>query len=645
MPRSSVIGLSLVLAFAAGAFAQNAKEILQSDPAKLVEIIQQADAPTFEKAKACQRLAVVGNKDAVPALAALLSDETLNLYARTGLEGIADPAVDDALRTAVGKLQGRQLVGVIESIGRRKDAAALRPLARLLASDNEQVAAAAAKALGRIGSSESAGILKDQLAKSKHKIALADACLTCAQGLAAAKPREAFGLYAAIADADVPKHLKIAALVGRFHVQGGGAKDLLLEQLRSADEDFFNLGLAEARRVPGADVTTALAGELTKLPPPRQALLLLALGDRKEAAPLAVALAASKSEHAEVREAAIRVLARVGDASVAAILLDAALGEGPAARTAQDRLRELSGKEIDAAIVARLAGASGPGKAVLLELVAARRIAAAADAVNAALADADANVRTAAIGALGQLIELKDLQLLVGRALAGSNPAETAAAQTALKRAALRMADREACAAALAENLKGGSAESQVNLLELLGKLGGQKALATVVAQTRSGDAALKDASTRVLGAWVNADAAPALLEIAKADDDGKYRIRALRGYLRIARQLQLPPDTRLAMFKTAMETAQRDEEKQLALDVLTRIPSVATLELAAAHLAQPALKESAATAAVKIAPKVVASDAKAVAGAMQRVVDSGAAANTVKKAQQLLTQARGAAK
>ena len=110
----------------------NAKEIMARKPAELVEILKNPKASTFEKAKACQRLAVVGTKDAVPALAALLPDENLNCYARCGLEGIADPAADEALRDAAAKLHGRQLVGVIDSIGQRKDVKAVELLAKLL---------------------------------------------------------------------------------------------------------------------------------------------------------------------------------------------------------------------------------------------------------------------------------------------------------------------------------------------------------------------------------------------------------------------------------------------------------------------------------------------------------------------------------
>ena len=647
--RYVVIAILMLVAVApATAWGQtNSKEILALPPEKLVEILKNPEAKIFDKAKACQRLAVVGTKEAIPALAALLPDEKLNLYARFGLEGIPDAAVDDALREATAKLHGRQLVGVIDSIGQRKDAKAVGLLKGFLSNPDAPVASAAAGALGRIGTLEAAAVLKEWVVKETAvKNCLGDASLACAESLAAAgKTDEAIALYQAVRASSVPKHVKISAIDGQVRLAESGAANVILTNLRSPDKALLNLGLALARRTPGADVTAALAGELEKLPPQRQALLLLALGDRKDPAPLPVVLAATKSPSAAVREAAIRVLARHGDASAVAILLDAALGEGEVATAAKEGLKTLSGQAVDAAVVAKLAGADAKAKVVLLELAGARRIAAAEPAVRAALGDRDEAVRLAAIHAIGQLIALKDLGLLTTRALAGANPAETAAAQRALQMAALRMGDREGCAARIADCLKGASAANQEFLLELLGKISGAKALQTVVAGAKSGDATIKDAATRVLGNWVNADAAPALLEIARSDPDAKYQVRALRGYIRIARQLQLPAPQRLAMFRTAMEVAKRNDEKQIALDILTRIPSAQTLQLAVAHLGERGLKGAAAQAAVKIAPKLAASDAKAVADAMQKVVDARVGGNAGSRAKQLLDQAKGGPK
>src|SRR6516225_6079230 len=76
-----------------------------------------SDAPPQEKASACKKLVTCGTEKAVPALATLLSDEKLAAWARIALEAIPGPAADHALRSAAEKLQGKLLVGVINSMG------------------------------------------------------------------------------------------------------------------------------------------------------------------------------------------------------------------------------------------------------------------------------------------------------------------------------------------------------------------------------------------------------------------------------------------------------------------------------------------------------------------------------------------------
>src|SRR5260221_7115172 len=83
---------------------------------KLIAVLR-SDAPADEKAITCKRLAVYGSDEAVPVLAPLLLDERLASWARIPLEVIPGEAADAALRDAVPKLQGRLLVGTINSIG------------------------------------------------------------------------------------------------------------------------------------------------------------------------------------------------------------------------------------------------------------------------------------------------------------------------------------------------------------------------------------------------------------------------------------------------------------------------------------------------------------------------------------------------
>lgn len=117
---------------------------------KLTALLNDQDASTYAKAKACQRLAVIGDKSAVPALARLLGDPQLGHYARFALEPMRDAAADDALRAALAKVQGKQLIGVINSIGIRRDSKALTALEKLRHDSDIEVAKAADAASARI---------------------------------------------------------------------------------------------------------------------------------------------------------------------------------------------------------------------------------------------------------------------------------------------------------------------------------------------------------------------------------------------------------------------------------------------------------------------------------------------------------------
>lgn len=127
-----------------------ASDIMSMSPADLVTLLEDPQGSVFAKAKACQRLAVVGSTEAVPALEALLTDPQLSHYARFALEPIDDDAPDQALRSTLDKVEGKLLIGIINSIGRRQDAEALPALAALLNHSDRKVAHSAAEAMRRI---------------------------------------------------------------------------------------------------------------------------------------------------------------------------------------------------------------------------------------------------------------------------------------------------------------------------------------------------------------------------------------------------------------------------------------------------------------------------------------------------------------
>ena len=55
-----------------------------------------------------------------------------------------------------------------------------------------------------------------------------------------------------------------------------------------------------------------------------------------------------------------------------------------------------------------------------------------------------------------------------------------------------------------------------------------------MAAAAKDADPEIQDTASRMLGAWMDVDAAPVLLDLAKNAADEKYKIRAPRGYIRL---------------------------------------------------------------------------------------------------------------
>ena len=265
----------------------------------------------------------------------------------------------------------------------------------------------------------------------------------------------------------------------------------------------------------------------------------------------------------------------------------------------------IQGTDVDKEIRSRMAGADTKLLPVLLDLVGHRRIA-AIDAVVPALEHADAGVRAAALRALGQVVDLERLPILVEQVVKPRDAVEAADADKSLLEASVRMPDREACAEVLSGAYAKASAATQAKLLRVLGAVGGTKALDTIAGAARSADPELQDVSSRLLGEWMTADAAPALLDLAATAPGEKFQTRALRGYIRIARQFILPVEERTAMCDKALAAAHQPAEQKMVSEVLRRFPSDDGLRLVAKAGAVEAVNPEARAAAAAIIKKLV---------------------------------------
>jgi len=180
------------------------------------------------------------------------------------------------------------------------------------------------------------------------------------------------------------------------------------------------------------------------------------------------------------------------------------------------------------------------------------------------------------------------------------------------------------------------SAERKASALRILGAMGGPKALATIADVSKSDNSDLLDVGTRVLGAWMTIDAAPVLLDISKSSSADKYRVRALRGYLRLARQLKMSDSDRLAMCRQALEVAKRDEERALVLDALKRCPSAESIKLASSMISDADMRDRAVEVAIFIGEKIKDKDPAAAKSAGEQALKAVPAGKLADRARKL---------
>lgn len=615
-------GMLVALVVAALAFAASAPAAEPTPKEQESLAVLRSTAAEAEKAAACKRLAVHGTAASAGDLAALLSNDHLASSARIALEAIPGAEIDAVLRTSAGSLSGRLLVGVINTIGVRRDGGAVRLLESRLTDADAEVAAAAAAALARIGSPEAATALTKAAASGRD--AMVAACLDAGERL-----RLAGNATAAIAACEavralgdaVSEHRRAQATRTVILAKAREGLPLMLESLRGPSKRLFNMGLSVSRELedgPQAGaIDLALVDEAAKLQGERAALVLTAVADRNADGSAGEALvkkvlAVATGSDKPARIAAIEALGRIGNAAVIDPLLEAATDADPqVAGAARAAAAALPGDAVDRLILGKLSAADARLLPVVAGIVGDRRIAAVKE-LAPLVSHGDAAVRKAAVESLGAVIDLPNLGVLIDAVVKPRDAAEAEVAARSLRQACTRMADREACAekltAALTDSLP---MATKIVLYDTLGDVGGRKALAAVRAAGKSPTPELQDAATRLLGKWMTPDAGPVLVDLAATLPPGKYQTRAVRGAIRIARQFTVPDNDRADLCRQSLRTAAEPADRKAVLEFMPRYPSPAMLLVAREAEAMPGLEAEAKAAAAAIEQKLPKAAAK----------------------------------
>ena len=587
--------------------------------------VLKSDAPFHDKRRACRTLRRVGSEASVPVLAGLLADARMTHMARFVLQQMPGAAARGALCDAVGNLKGKALVGVLDSLGERGEAAVVPLVAGRVSHKDEAVAVAALRALGKIGGQAATGALCEMACPGRDAAgtAWADALVDCAASLVESGKRdEAAAAYAKLEKSEVPSAVRPALLRGLLHLREKGRVAMLREALKDDDEVIRAVaGRFIAGAAPERELKSLLKG-VDGLGAGGQTMLVRALAERgyEPGRKTVVRLARSKDEL--VRIASLRALAGLGAEDDVRLLVELGAAGGEVERkAARMTLTRLRGKDVEDEMLSLLRKSEPPVQVLLIRVLAERGAADSTDELMKLVSKADGNVKAEAMKALGRVVPAGRVSDIVNMVRDAGDDTSLRAAVGALRHVCTRVdrAARSDLAGPILAGLKRSEGAPRRELLLLLPMLADERALDAARSALSSNDGQTRDAALRALSSWPNSAPASDLLKLA-GEGDKRQRAVAFRGYTRLIDR-ERDRGKCVEMCRRAAKLANRREDKKMLLSSLSRVYTLDAFRMATGYLDDDEALEEACAATIRIASRIVGEHEKEITKVMQRVV------------------------
>jgi HEAT repeat protein len=580
-------------------------EALRVEACKLMA--DKLDAKTASAARIwlLKQLERIGREECVDAVTAVLDDKDEKVH-DAAVRCLANNPAPQAAASLLAKLPGatgKAKVGLLNALGRRQDKGIVDAAAKELASNDQAVAIAAARVLGKFATSEAATALAAARTKSQGdaRLAISDAYLLCAdRRLKEGKTADAAAIYKELNKPAEDRPIRLAALQGVLRSAGDEAGPMIVEILSGNDVDARAIAVGQIEQV-NAGALKSLAASVDKLPVASQVSVITAFAARGDKSLLPVAQVAAKNSNDAVKRAGIQALGRLGDASAAGLLMEMVFAGGSFGSTAAESLAQLSAEGVSEKLIAALEAEKMPGRiATLIGILERRRATEAVPALLKAAHSADPGIRTSAFAGIKNLAEVKHVPEMVQALLKTEKGKEREQAELAIVAVCSQIPEPTKRAEPVLQVLNDGqfARAHKATVLPLLGRLGGPQALLIVK------EALPDEAAVVGLCNWPDRSASDDLLKLAKEAKEANQRLLALQAAIRVNTLPSDPPnhEQRLAALKKAMELATRDDERRKVLEGIGFVRILDTLHYVLPYLDDKDLNQSACRAVVELA-------------------------------------------
>lgn len=565
-----------------------------------------SDATLASKDFIFRELRVIGTKQSAQVLGDMLCDPNTSDMARYALEAIKGKEVDSKFRQALNKTQGKTKIGIINSIGKRKDSAAVKDLAKLIYNNDSQIASASVWALAHIGDNSSVKALSDAAGKVKDPLLteVYNAYLYAGDELLKNNNKsKAVIVYKSIYDSSAPENIRAAALLSLIRADKPNAYPLIKKAVQQNNAEITRLALVGLSELDKPAIKKAFNDFYARLSIDHKIQLLNIVQNTGDNFFAENVVSTLNDENEVVRIACLETLGKIGSASDVKLLAEkAATAKGMESKAASQSLYNLKGANVDKTILDLASRTDGDIKAELIKAVGERNIADAEELLLAAVTDNNKKIRIESWKALKITAGPDFSPRILNACLDVKDSYEKSLAEDAAIACLSRISNSGQREKLLLDKLASAAdTQNHCSLLRILGGFQSDNIYAVVLKSLRDNNEEVLITAIKVLGNWQNDVGIDQLRSLITTDTRANIQNLALRAFISKLNFLKTSDDSKVEQYKLAFQLAKNDGDKIFIFSKLAQADSIQALELCCQYLYDPVLQPEAEIAAVNI--------------------------------------------
>ena len=540
-------------------------------------VFGQTNDELYRQSEFAFNAARLGDVDAISDLQIALKDPRLNTQARTALEALPNGAGLTTLRAGLNLSDPTCVAGCLNSLGNLRDLESFAQISKFAQNPEspDVVRCAALLALGRFATPESTSLLLAELKSENQLIQKASADGLFYSGNKLKDP----ALFQAVREASIDEPTTTIAVLNEILLSND--VDLFVNLLNSEKRDDFRVACAVVSQTTSPSIIEAAIAVLPQMPFERRERVIRALGNSDSPLILSglLELLDASSTNDAITLVLIQTVGELKQPSAFECLFRFLASNNETLRNAAVdaicRLEVIS-KENVSQIEQNLDSNQFSSQELVrscLEIIARKNLTSSISHVeNIALKSSEPQIASQAVQTYATIVQPSPELVETFLERFGKNSAISPnELKLSLEAVCRRSGDKQGTISSLEKVF----ANEPSQLARFVGVVGGKYSADYLgnLALRHIGDSseeaiATIDEATQSLGRWNTADASESLARLAyflPEERLGKFKTRAIRGYLRIVRQMGEKPLEKLRKISLAQRmTINRPQEKEL---------------------------------------------------------------------------------